>query len=563
MRIESSNLLKSANKNITFANNCLIAKNGPNTEGKINLSPLNIKYDSFFSSNMTLQPQGVDTPIMYGFLGNSITFITIVASYNINPQICPDNLNYIEYFFEDQPTIRRTFTDIIMLSGNDEKRIPQMYVYNPGSNVINLNIMVGNLDVNTFSSLLNPTFTELVGLSFNCVISDQMYGLTTGSTQFEILDPLTISGGTGTTQLVIPYSNIDIIELSDNNTIIIKTRADIPIKLVFLTYFYTLQVYSKMNYVLENSYERHMTMTYPTFDVYSPVITFKPDPIISILPVMKSDLIMRYIDTIIDYDDFNSTNMRDGIINNEDVNILITNINTGENIEQIDVDGNYNITFMISDLAGNKTTVSKLLLIDSNAPNIIFNLNITDMDLTASTWTAGSIEDDDINRHYIDNIFDDVDGIIQNSAITITVTSGSTTIPTPITTIGDYDVMFTISDSFGNITSVTKQLKIVESSFPIIHYNSVFDNGVDFTMSLSSSTFDVASGITIEDIRFYALSSVTDTYDGNIDISNVLIIRDNIISEPILSIGNYIITFEIRDSSDNITRENKNLIVVL
>jgi len=69
-----------------------------------------MKYDSFFSSKMTLQPKDKFMPIMYGFLGTEVTFLTVVPDYNINPQMCPPDA-YIEFYYEDQPLITRSFTD--------------------------------------------------------------------------------------------------------------------------------------------------------------------------------------------------------------------------------------------------------------------------------------------------------------------------------------------------------------------------------------------------------------------------------------------------------------------
>jgi len=555
MRIETNNLLKSSNKNITFVNSCLYAKEGPNCAGKMDLSSMMINYDSFFSSNMTLQPEDKDTPIMYGFLGTEITFIAIIPHFNMNPQQCPDD-NYIEYYFEDQPLIRRTFTDVLMLSGNDTHRIPQMYLYNPTKEIVNLEIMIGNVDINKISTQLVPDYTDLIGLSYNSVVTDQMYGTAcTGSTQFEIYDPLSISGTTGTTQMIIPYAKIDIIEIKDNN-IIIKTTSDEPIKLTFLSKFNALQVFSKMNWVIEDSNERYITMSYPAIDVESPVITFIPTTQISTLPIIKSDITWRYIDTVIDN--------RDGVINNSDVNIIITNNITGEQLDMIEEDGNYTLSFIISDLAGNTTSETKQLLVDSTAPTIFFNDVDDIMDLTGSTQTPGIITDIDINRHYIQKVFDEVDGVIANSGVTVIVTSGGTPIG-DITQIGDYEILFVVSDTSGNMTNEMKQLQIVESSIPDIHFNPVFSgpsgNLSAFTMSLSSDTAIPVSGITVEDIRDYSISGVTDAYDGIIAIDNVLVV--SIPDFPILSVGIYDITFSVSDVSGNEKIENKKLIVII
>jgi len=561
MRIENNSLLNSTNKNISFVNGCVYAKEGPNCAGKINLGTVSINYDSFFSANMTLQPEDKDMPIMYGYLGTEVTFLAIVPHYNINPQVCPDDTR-IEYYYEDQPMIKRTFTDILILTGNEEHRIPQIYLYNPTEQVVNLEIMVANMDINQISTQLNPEYEGIDGLSFNSIITDQIYGTNcTGSTQFEILDPLTMSatGTTGVTQMVIPYSKIDILEFYDHE-IIIKTTSDTPIKLKFVSKFNTEQAFSKMNWVIEDSIKRYITISQPGLDVYGPVITFINNPIISTLPLNKAELNRRYIDSVIDYDDAAHTNMRDGIINNDNVEIIISN-NSGEQLDEIIVDGNYILTFRIADLAGNMTSENKTLIVDSTGPEIHFKVNLdNEMDLSASTQTPGIIEDNDIIREYIDHVWDDVDGLIANSAITILVTSGGTPL-NPITQIGDYEISFIVSDTYGNMTTENKNLKVVDSSYPIIHFNPVFSgtNLSAFTMSLSSDTANPVSGITNDDIRNYAITGVTDDYDGIINISNVQISGTVI---PILNIGIYDIIFEVSDASGNTTYENKNLTII-
>ena len=551
MRITSNELMQ-VNKNISIVNNCLYAAEGPNCVGKIDLSSLSINYDSFFSANMTLQPQDKDIPIMYGFLGSEITFISIIPHYNNNPQTCPSD-NYIEYYFEDQPLIRYTFTDILILSGNDKHRIKQIYVYNPSEdNIVNLEIMVANVDVNEISTLLNPTYNDIVGLSFNNIITDQIYGSNcTGSTQFEILDSLASTGSTNVVNMVISFGNIDIMEIKEN-TILITTTSDDPIRLVFLSEFNALQAFSKMNWVMEESENRYITTISPTIDTTSPVITFNPDPIIiTTLPIDKSYLNWRYINNVIDN--------QDGIINNNNVEINIINTRNGEQLEEIIEDGNYLLTFSIKDLAGNKTIETKNLNIDSTGPIIYFNQGINNqMDLSSTTQTPGIIHYNDIIRYYIDNIWDDVDGVIPNSATTINIIkSGTTASLTAITELGDYEINFIVSDHIGNITIENKPLNVIDSSIQHIIYNNIFCNSA-ITSAITMGLYDYTnSSITNLNIRDYAISAITDGYHNIIDISH-LHISPNIITAH----GTTAVTFTINGVSNSITTETKILEII-
>ena len=545
MRIKTNSLLETSNKNITMVNNCLFAKEGPNCVGKMDLSSLSINYDSFFSSNMILQPNDTDKPIMYGFLGTNVTFLSIIPNYNINPQMCPGD-NYIEYYFEDQPTIKMTFTEILMLSGNDLHRIPQIYLTNPNDSIINLEIMVANINVNEISNILNPEYNEIVGLSYNYILSDQIYGINTGSTQFEILDIL----DSGVTQMIISYNNIEIMELLENS-IIVTTKADGPIKLTFNSLYHTLQAYSRMNWVVSNQTTRFLTMAYPTIDLFSPVITFKIDPLITTLPITKSTLNYKYIESVIDN--------RDGVINNSNVAISIINNINGDDVDEIIEDSEYTIIFTISDIAANKTVESKTLLVDSTAPEIHFNPNLfNQMDLSATTQTPGTILTDDLIRYYIDYVQDAIDGIISNSALTIEVINSGGTNIYPIVEIGDYNVSFSISDRKGNQTTETRNLRVIDNTYQSINYQNSCDNSDYIYMRLDNSVS--GTEITIGDLSTFALSSVTDAYGTEFSSDYINISPTSIF--PIGSNDDYDITFTVDGLSSTSLSEIKTLRVL-
>ena len=82
------------------------------------------------------------------------------------------------------------------------------------------------------------------------------------------------------------------------------------------------------------------------------------------------------------------------------------------------------------------------------------------MSLLGDSSTPGTIEKSDINMYYINNVWDDVDGVISNSAVTITISVGSLIYPN-IDTVGDYTVVFSVSDTAGNITTGTTTLRVV------------------------------------------------------------------------------------------------------
>ena len=104
---------------------------------------------------MVLNPQSADQPLLYGYLGNNITFLQVIAKYvPKDPMWSVETEQYIEYYFGDDPTKVRTMGQMLLLTGNSTKRIPQIYFNNPStSNKVYLEILMANLSQD---SLTNP-----------------------------------------------------------------------------------------------------------------------------------------------------------------------------------------------------------------------------------------------------------------------------------------------------------------------------------------------------------------------------------------------------------------------
>jgi len=557
MKIQSSSLLTGTSKSIQVVNGCIIAKEGPNMISKMGLGDLDINYDSVMTTRQTLKVGGSDTPIMYGFLGTDITFLLVKPIYTTDPMTCTGTTsNYLEYYFEDEPLVRRKLTDILVLTGNDTYRIPQVYLYNPTSSIVTVDIMAANLDENTISTTLVPTFTELTGLAFNVIKSDQIYStspLATGSTQFEIYDI------DGNVQMVIPYNTIDVMTIV-NNLITISTKSDDDIKLTFLSNFNASQALSRMSWAIESSSNRYITTTVPTLDTTAPTISWNPYNVPQVMDyvsgvVSQSAIRTRFIASVTDYDD-NSV-IRDGSISISDVNLLIIDNDSGEQLSAITYDGNFSVTFTAKDIANNSVSSTKTIKVDETGPTIYWLTGYTTniMDLTGDTQTPGTILSDDLSRYYINYVWDSVDHVIANSAVTITITSGTTL--TAITAIGEYTIDFSVSDTALNTTTATTTLTVTESVAPVIWYNDVFTNSA-FTMSLSADTISL-SAITEVDIRAYALSAVTDNYDTTLTVNDIILSGTTF---AIYNTGDYDIVFTVSDSAGNETTATRGLTVI-
>ena len=349
-----STLLSGTEKTIEVVNSCIIAKEGPNMVNKMSLDLLEIPYDSVSVNRQTLTANSTAKPILYGWLGTNLTFLLIRPNYEgANPQTCTGTSAFLEYYFEDQPTVKRYLTQLLVLTGDENHRIPQVYLYNPTDYTVTVDIMMGNLDPNEISTAIVPTYDEFSGLAYSAIITDQIYGVgMTGSTQFEILDIL------GNIQLVIPISQIDVIEI-EGSTLTITTNSIDPVKLNFLSNFNASQAISRMNWVMESTINRYLTPTYPSIDTAAPVITFSAVTSVSLSDyggtITKTDIINKLIVKVEDD--------RDGIMNKFNVNLVIIDDGTAVQYESITSVGDYSLIFTAKDIAENSVTETKTIIV--------------------------------------------------------------------------------------------------------------------------------------------------------------------------------------------------------
>jgi hypothetical protein len=227
---------------------------------------------------MEIQPGDLDLPIMYGHLGTNITFLAIRVVYGSKVQatttstIIPDK--YIEYFYENEPLIKHTMTDLLILTGNDNHRIEQIYVNNPTCYVAELHILAANLKTNIISSKLLPTKNIFSGLYYSSILSDvvNFTPSTTGSTQIEIYNDF------DNLILALEYASIDVME-NEGDKLLIKTDNQEQIILQFLSEFHAKQAHSRISWVTEDYMNRYLTSESPGIDNLAPVVNFYANPI--------------------------------------------------------------------------------------------------------------------------------------------------------------------------------------------------------------------------------------------------------------------------------------------
>lgn len=361
MEIKPNTIIQNDNKTITFYNSSILVNNDNRTESIFSLCDLNIPYDTISMEKLTLTPNSTEIKIVpESMSGSGVTSLIIKVKYDVTGSTCSNDKGYLNYRLEGYPLSDRKIGEIMVLTGTNEKRIPQVYLYNSSGFNANIEVMIGTTQPVGHQINTDIVFSDLY---YNDIITDVVEnGNFSGSTMFNILNK------TGVTVSNIEFSKIDIITIDDTK-ISILTDSYSKISLNFVDRYNTEQCLSRMNWVREQSYDRYITRTYPSLDNTAPLIEFKftgdtltiQEPMNQYPVVLtKDDIRFYFINKVEDYDDSNQ--YRDGIINNSNVDVKIINKINGNIIENIELYGEYQIKFSISDLAGNKVNHVKNLI---------------------------------------------------------------------------------------------------------------------------------------------------------------------------------------------------------
>jgi hypothetical protein len=248
-------------KYIKFGNSSIVAIDGANTVETQLLSSLNIKYSQISRARVTLRPGQTDYLLNYGGLGDGISFISIVATYDPKSKIEADN--YVQYAFYNDLTRLRSFCEIMVLTGNSTNLIPQIYLTNPNGNyAVMLDILVASKSdqYNPFVDTINQTGTSFVGLSYSSIKTHV------------INDSIKIVDSLNRPLIYLQLSNINSVE----RTGLILTIDDQSRGEVFLKFNDTYSVnqgFSLINYILENPNVNTNTLS-PLTDDVAPVVYF-------------------------------------------------------------------------------------------------------------------------------------------------------------------------------------------------------------------------------------------------------------------------------------------------
>ena len=496
-----------------------ISTSGPNILGKLNMSGVEIPYDSQYTTRITLNPGATKQPLLYGFLGTHVTFILLKFTYDETNPLCRiEEEQFVTYYFEDQPSVKRNAGKLLLFTGNSRNKIPQIYLENPSEIKVTVDALVADLEQSNVD-LSSAKYVTLDNLYYTNILSDSYISpghCISGSTQLQIV------GMDDYVQLYLDYNDILTIQpRHDNNELKITTVSDAKIILGFLSSFDMYQAHSRISWVIKNPQTRHLTKSYPGPDITPPVFNINPNitpinpnvysyPYTDGTSVTVRELINYYIDSVEDD--------RDGQISRSRIYGTLKKLGESQPLEEINKLGVYTLLMSVYDVANNKSSLNFTIIADDQPPILTlkpiaqfttgFTMTSADMQIPTVGITAS-----DIIRKTVDNVYDVVDGTIPNSQVQILIDdsiSGLTPM-TIITSPGQYNITYYVEDSAGNSTSKTKVLTyegftiledgdlfVIPPGMLTMDFKFVGEVGDTTTVEISGQTFIVAySGETI------------------------------------------------------------------
>ena len=342
-----------------------VAIEGVNTVERLLGGDIRIPYKQLLKSRVILKAGQANYLLNHLGLGDNATFLAIKATYNTKSVNEEDN--YVDYYFYDDLTSRHSFNQLIVLTGNSQNRIQQLYLTNPNSKYsVVLDVMVAIIDeeYSFFNDVINQSGTSFVDLSVTD-IHTHVVG-----------ESIVINDKNSKPLIYLLLVNISSIE-KDGDVITIDDTSLGFILLKFSTEYDANQAFSLLNYILENQNIDIDTLV-PLTDDDSPIIYFNSEvgntgdyiafdgstasvpydtsfgntfsTTISISTYGTGGILTKnnLIDLLIDVVD----DSRDGVISITSSNINIFNYSQAS-VTSISSTGTYSLSFDISDIAQN------------------------------------------------------------------------------------------------------------------------------------------------------------------------------------------------------------------
>lgn len=142
-----------------------VAVEGSNTAEKLMLGNLRIPYTQILKGKISLKKGQKNYLLNHLGLGDNVTFLSMKVTYDVKSVIKENN--YITYSPFDDIKYKGVVSEMMVLTGNSKKRIPQLFLSNPNENYpVNIEVMIAVIDDNQSFFKYNPVvyFTDKVQL---------------------------------------------------------------------------------------------------------------------------------------------------------------------------------------------------------------------------------------------------------------------------------------------------------------------------------------------------------------------------------------------------------------
>ena len=345
-----------------------VAVEGVNMTHKMSTLPsIRFPYQQVMTGRITLRAGQTNYLLNHLGLGDNATFLAITAQYDDKSKFESDN--YIQYSYFSNKSKLFTFSHMLVLTGNSENRIEQLYLHNPNQNAaVVIEVMVGVIDEYYDYFTQNDSSTSDSTLTFNDLKHTDLSLWDNDDSVMVIKNDF---------NQPIAYLNLgDINSVSQDGKIVTISESSIGQSLlIFETEYDATQGRVKITQWIDN-YNNDITT--PPVDNFEPIITFTnniiDDNIGASGSITSVDGDRSFVGaTGVSLSDYSGTitkaslntliisNVQDYQSNSITVSPntnLIIRTETGSTVNDIQVIGEYYIYFDISDTIGNKVDSS-------------------------------------------------------------------------------------------------------------------------------------------------------------------------------------------------------------
>jgi hypothetical protein len=353
---------------LKFFNGNLVAVEGSNILETLILSDLRIPYRQLLKSRVILKSGQKDYLLNHLGLGDNATFLIIKATYNEKSKREEDN--FVNWRFFDSGIYEKSLKELLLLTGNSEKRIKQIYLTNPNDKwEVQLDILVAVIDdqFNFFTDESQQTGVTILNMDWTRIktykVGESIQIMDNNDKAIVFIRLINIKSFTRSGKLVIIEDNsIGNIYLDHTNDLEAAQTGSLLNLLVTDNTIDTVDIVEDKEPPVLTFYENWgNTQSGATISAFgltqTPVsstmsLTFSTTAPLVGGDILKEDLVDNLVFGVIDN--------RDGPISLGTDNIIIETENG--TLNKITATGSYDIRFNIEDIALNNLNNIKLIL---------------------------------------------------------------------------------------------------------------------------------------------------------------------------------------------------------